>query len=156
MKKGRYALLIGILILDQVVKYLVRSSMFVGQSIPVIQNVFHFTYIRNTGAAFNLFDGMATFLTLFPIMALLVAVWYMERHLTSHWTFLLSMVLIISGGLGNLIDRLSLGYVTDMFDFRFFPVFNIADIAICVGCGLLVLYMFVFEEREHVKEETKN
>ena len=79
-------------------------------------------------------------------LALCVAVWYMERHKGEHWTLLLALELIISGGAGNLIDRAALGFVTDMFDMHFWPVFNIADIAICVGCGFLILYMFVFDK----------
>lgn len=62
MKRARYVLIAGILLLDQIVKWLVRRSMYVGESIPVIQGVFHLTYVRNTGAAFNLFEGMSFFL----------------------------------------------------------------------------------------------
>lgn len=145
MKKARYVLIVGILLVDQLVKYVVRSQMYVGESIPVIQDVFHLTYVRNTGAAFNLFEGMSLFLQIVTFFALLFAVWFMEKHLQRHWTLLLSMILIISGGAGNLLDRIFMGYVTDLFDFRFFPVFNVADIAICTGCFILVLYTFVFD-----------
>ena len=147
MKKARYVLIAGILLVDQLVKYVVRSHMYVGESIPVIQGVFHLTYVRNTGAAFNLFEGMSMFLQIVTFFALVFAVWFMEKHLQRHWTLLLSMILIISGGAGNLLDRLFLGYVTDLFEFRLihFPVFNVADIAICVGCFILVLYTFVFD-----------
>ena len=71
-------------------------------------------------------------------------------------TFLLSMILIISGGLGNLIDRVWKGYVTDLFDFCLidFPVFNIADIGICVGCFFLVVYIFFFDKESEKKDET--
>lgn len=146
MKKARYVLIAGILLLDQIVKYVVRDCMYVGESIPIIRDVFHLTYVRNTGAAFNLFEGMSLFLQIITFLALLFAVWFMEKHLHRHWSLLLSMILIISGGIGNLIDRFVMGYVTDLFDFRFFPVFNIADIAICVGCFFLVLYTFFFDK----------
>ncbi|MGN1413237.1 MAG: signal peptidase II [Anaerovoracaceae bacterium] len=152
MKKARYVLIVGILLVDQLVKYVVRSHMYVGESIPVIEDVFHLTYVRNTGAAFNLFEGMSLFLQIVTFFALLFAVWFMEKHLQRHWTLLLSMILIISGGAGNLIDRVLLGYVTDLFDFRFFPVFNVADIAICVGCFILVLYTFLFDRPAEEKE----
>lgn len=145
MKKARYVLIAGILLLDQIVKYVVRDCMYVGESIPMISGVFHLTYVRNTGAAFNLFEGMSMFLQAVTFFALIFAVWFMEKHLERHWSLLLSMILIISGGMGNLIDRVMMGYVTDVFDFRFFPVFNIADIAICVGCFFLVLYTFFFD-----------
>ena len=154
MKKARYVLIAGILLVDQLVKYVVRSHMYVGESIPVIQGVFHLTYVRNTGAAFNLFEGMSMFLQIVTFFALVFAVWFMEKHLQRHWTLLLSMILIISGGAGNLLDRFFLGYVTDLFEFRLihFPVFNVADIAICVGCFILVLYTFLFDRPAEEKE----
>ena len=154
MKKARYVLIAGILLVDQLVKYVVRSHMYVGESIPVIQGVFHLTYVRNTGAAFNLFEGMSMFLQIVTFFALVFAVWFMEKHLQRHWTLLLSMILIISGGAGNLLDRLFLGYVTDLFEFRLihFPVFNVADIAICVGCFILVLYTFLVDRPAEEKE----
>ncbi|MGN0712576.1 MAG: signal peptidase II [Anaerovoracaceae bacterium] len=154
MKKARYVLIAGILLVDQLVKYVVRNHMYVGESIPVIQGVFHLTYVRNTGAAFNLFEGMSMFLQIVTFFALVFAVWFMEKHLQRHWTLLLSMILIISGGAGNLLDRFFLGYVTDLFEFRLihFPVFNVADIAICVGCFILVLYTFLFDRPAEEKE----
>ena len=158
MKKTRYLLIAALLLLDQIVKLAVRTYMEVGESIPVLRNIFHLTYVRNTGAAFNMFEGMSAFLTLVPLAALVVAVWYMEKHLEEHGTLLLSMILIISGGIGNLIDRIWLGYVTDLFDFCLidFPVFNVADIAICVGCFFLVVYIFFFDKEqqgEHANEQ---
>ena len=66
--------------------------------------------------------------------------------------FLISVSLICGGGLGNLTDRMQYGYVVDMFDFGWFPVFNVADIAVCVGCGLLALYLIVFENK-HPREK---
>jgi signal peptidase II len=68
---------------------------------------------------------------------------------------ILSLVLIISGGVGNLIDRVTMGFVTDLFDFRIFPVFNVADIAICTGCFFLVLYVLFFDGKEGEKDERK-
>ena len=154
MKKARYVLIAGILLVDQLVKYVVRSHMYVGETIPVIQNVFHLTYVRNTGAAFNLFEGMSLFLQIVTLIALIFAVWFMEKHLQRHWTLPLSMIMIISGGAGNLLDRVMLGYVTDLFEFKLihFPVFNVADIAICTGCFILVLYTFVFDRPAEEKE----
>ena len=85
-------------------------------------------------------------MTVVPFAALLIAIWYMERHKDAHFTLSLAMQLIIAGGFGNLIDRVALGYVTDMFDFHIWPVFNIADICICVGCAFLVAYIFFFDK----------
>jgi len=66
---------------------------------------------------------------------------------------LASLSFIIAGGLGNLLDRIRLGYVIDMFDFRFWPVFNIADIGVCIGCGLMIIYVFCFS-KENEKEKS--
>lgn len=146
MKKIRYLVILGVLLTDHLVKLLVRSTMYCGQTIPVIGGIFSITYVQNRGAAFSLFTGRGKMIMVITFIALCIAVWYMEKHKNSHWTLLLSLELIIAGGVGNLIDRAVRGYVTDMFDMHFFPVFNVADIAICVGCGFLLLYMFVFDK----------
>ena len=146
MKKIRYLVILGVLLTDHLVKLLVRSTMYCGQTIPVIGGIFSITYVQNRGAAFSLFTGRGKMIMVITFIALCIAVWYMEKHKNSHWTLLLSLELIIAGGVGNLIDRAVRGYVTDMFDMHFFPVFNVADIAICVGCGFLIMYMFVFDK----------
>ncbi len=155
MKKNRYLLVLGIILLDQLVKFIIRSVMFVGQSVPVIEDVFHFTYVQNRGAAFSMLSGQSLVLILIPAVAIVIAILYMEKHLDEHWTMILSLVLIVSGGIGNLIDRSLLGFVTDMFDFRFWPVFNIADIAVCVGAGFLILYTFKFSDKKEIEEENE-
>ena len=156
MKNNRYYWIAGIILLDQIVKLIVRCSMYIGQSIPVIKDIFHITYVQNRGAAFNMLDGKSLVLILVPAIAIAIGVWYMEKHLEEHWILLVSLVLVIAGGIGNLIDRCFMGFVTDMFDFRIWPVFNIADIAVCVGAGLLILYTFAFYEEKEIEEEINN
>ena len=107
---------------------------------------------RRCGGAFSILSGQGFILTVVPLAAIIFAAWYMERHLTDHWSLPLSLCLIIGGGIGNLIDRIFLGFVTDMIDFRFFPVFNIADIAVCVGAGFLILYTLFFSEDDASKK----
>ncbi len=153
MKKSRYFWIVAIILFDQIVKYAIRSTMYVGQTIPVLKDIFHITYVQNRGAAFNMLDGKSLILIMVPLIAIGVAIWYMEKHLEEHWTLLVSLLLIIAGGVGNLIDRCFMGFVTDMFDFRIWPVFNIADIAVCVGAGILVLYTFAFYEEKEKKED---
>ena len=155
MKNNRYYWIAGIILLDQIVKLIVRSSMYIGQSIPVIKDIFHITYVQNRGAAFNMLDGKSLVLILIPAIAIAIGVWYMEKHLEEHWTLLVSLVLVIAGGIGNLIDRCFMGFVTDMFDFRIWPVFNIADIVVCVGAGLLILYTFAFYEEKEIEEDNE-
>lgn len=159
IKKLRYLIIVMVIALDHLLKNQIRATMYVGQSNPVIEGVFSITYVQNRGAAFSMFEGQETFLMIIPGLALIIAIWYMEKHRNEHWTFMTAMELIIAGGIGNLIDRVALGYVTDMFDFHFWPVFNIADIAIVVGCGFLILFMFKFDNSEKNKSamtETEN
>ena len=142
IKKLRYVLLALLIALDQGVKYLVRLNMVPGESSPVIKNIFHITYVQNKGVAFSLFSGQGFVTIIIPLLGIIFAIYYMERHGKSeHWTLTASLLLIASGGLGNIIDRLTMGFVTDMFDFRIWPVFNVADIAICVGACVMVLYV---------------
>ena len=154
IKKLRYIIIAAIIAADHLLKYYIRSSMYVGQSNRVIDGVFSITYVQNRGAAFSIFEGQETLLMLFPAIAVIIAIWYMEKHKKEHWTFLAAMEMIIAGGVGNLIDRVALGFVTDMFDFHFWPVFNIADIAIVVGCGFLILFMFKFDESDKKEKNT--
>lgn len=144
MSKIRYLLIVVIVLLDQITKFSVRGLMYIGESIPVVEDIFHITYVQNRGAAFSLFSGSGVMLIIIPIAALSLAIWYMEKHKGEHWTLTFSLCLIISGGLGNLIDRVFMGFVTDMFDFRIWPVFNVADIAVCLGAGFLILYTLAF------------
>ena len=130
--------------------------MYIGESIPLIKDVIHLTYVQNRGGAFSILTGQGFILTVVPLAAVIFAVWYMEKHINEHWSLFLSLCLIASGGVGNLIDRVFFGFVTDMIDFRFFPVFNIADIAVCVGAGFLILYtMYYSDNEEHNKSEQR-
>ncbi len=144
-----FILLIGILVLDRVVKFAVSSGMSPGQSIPVIENIFHITYIRNTGAAFSMLQGQSLILIGFPLAVMCVGlVLLVIKRKTWHPVLNTAVVMICAGGIGNLIDRLLSGYVVDMFDFRVFPVFNVADIFVCVGCGLVILYVLVIDGKK--------
>ena len=137
-----WLIIIAVLALDQGLKLVVQRNMELNQSIPIIGNVFHLTYVLNPGAAFGIFANQ----TIFFIVATLIVVgvigfFYYRTPREKAW-LRLGLVLILGGALGNLIDRVRTGHVVDFFDFRIWPVFNIADIAISVGVGLLVLDLF--------------
>ncbi len=146
-----FAMIAVIIIIDQAVKYFISSGMEPGQTIPVIDGIFHITYIRNEGAAFSMWEQQWAILVVIPAIALaagIVIIW-LKRNSWSR-CMLVAISCICGGGIGNLIDRIFSGYVVDMFDCRFipfidFPVFNVADISICVGCGLLLLDVIFFE-----------
>ena len=141
-----YIIIVLIVLLDQGSKLFIQSTMDLNNSIAVIDGIFSITYIHNTGAAFSVLEGKTFFLILVQILVILAIFVYMIWKGSSlHWTFKTSMALIVGGGLGNLIDRVNNGYVVDFLHFHFWPIFNIADISVCCGCGLLILYVFFIE-----------
>ena len=136
--------------LDQAIKYLVVQSMSLYETIPVLQDIFHITYIHNTGAAFSMMEGLRGLLIFLPLFMILAALIFMiVKRRDGHPLLMTSVALIAGGGIGNLIDRIALGYVVDYLDFRVFPIFNLADICVCVGCGLLVLYVIFFDGKQN-------
>lgn len=141
-------IIILVLALDQMTKFLIRANFIVGETLPMIPDILHLTYVRNTGAAFSMFRNMPVVTVGFPILMVilcLAASVYFYRRKERIPAALCA--LISAGGMGNLIDRLMLGYVTDMIDFMVFPVFNVADIAVTVGCVLLALWILKTEDR---------
>ena len=144
-----YLLAAAVILIDMAVKKSVMSGMQPWESIPVIQDVFHLTYVQNRGAAFSMWEGQWIILIALPIIVIAAALVliYIKRN---EWSriLLIAIAFICGGGIGNLIDRMSLGYVVDLFDFRVFPVFNIADIFICVGCGLMVIELLFMERKK--------
>lgn len=132
---------------DQLVKYLIRSNFQEGETLPVIQDVFHITYVRNWGAAFSMFQNQPLVTILIPVvfMVLCAAFLVYGKKKGFDRMEMTAVAMIFAGGTSNLIDRTVIGYVTDMFDFRVFPVFNVADISVTVGCALLLVYVLFFE-----------
>ena len=144
------------IVLDQVVKYWALTSLQAQHTIPLIENVFHLTYVENRGAAFSLlaqFDSRWIFVALAVIITIVIFIVlridYIQTAL-GRW----SLVLVAAGALGNAIDRVIHGFVVDLFEFRLihFPVFNVADIFICVGGVLFVIY-FMFQHKDKVPEK---
>ena len=131
---------IGILvfILDQLVKHAVLVSMHLGESIPIIKDVFHITFVLNPGAAFGMLEHQRW---IFIVVALLVVVLALVFYKHIQRESLITRIgagLLLGGALGNLLDRIQSGLVVDFLDFRIWPVFNIADIAICGGAAMLI------------------
>lgn len=146
----------GSMVLDRIVKTGVDSSMNVGDTVPVLGDFFHITYVRNTGAAFSMLEGHPLLLLVLPSVVIFIATLYLIiKHTSYKPIFNYALALMCGGGLGNLTDRAAYGYVIDMFDFGFFPVFNVADICVCTGCGMLMLYLIIYSNRNPgVREDT--
>ena len=142
-----YLPIVCFLLLDQFVKYPVRTNMELGQSIPIISGIFHLTYIENPGAAFGILANRRLLFLLLTIIivGIMFYLYFQLRQKKSLTAF--SLGLVISGALGNFIDRFFRGTVTDLFDLRIWPIFNIADICICVGLALLC-YLLLFKGEE--------
>ncbi|MDN5294162.1 MAG: signal peptidase [Eubacteriales bacterium] len=131
------ALIAGILVLDQVSKLIVQMTMQENQSIPVLPGIFHLTYVRNPGAAFGFFpDRTPFFIAVTFLILFLVFLFYRRLPPEKKWQRL-ALGLMVGGACGNLIDRLRVGEVIDFLDFRIWPVFNVADMAITAGVILL-------------------
>lgn len=126
-----------VVIIDQVSKYLVQKNMAEMESIPIILNVFHLTYINNPGAAFSMLVGKTPFFIVVTLLAALVAIYFYYRVDRKKTLLRLGIALALGGAVGNLIDRIRFGKVIDFFDFRIWPVFNVADCAIVIGVALI-------------------
>ncbi|MDW7651286.1 MAG: signal peptidase II [Bacillota bacterium] len=134
-----YLIAAAVLLADQTTKLLIIRTMSPHESIPVILNVFHITYIRNFGAAFGILAHRTGFFVLITVAVVLFILFFLHQLPKEHKLLRIALALQLGGALGNLLDRLRFGYVVDFLDFRFWPVFNIADIAIVVGIGLLII-----------------
>ncbi len=133
-----FVLPLAVVILDQFSKYIVVENMVLGESIPIIEEVFHLTYILNPGAAFGMFAHNRLFFIAIAVIVIGIIIWTRREILASPWEVKAGCGLFLGGAIGNLIDRARQGLVIDFFDFRIWPVFNIADIAICIGVGLII------------------
>lgn len=148
---------LGIVALDQWTKFLVVENIPLYGHVDAIPGLFHFTYVRNTGAAFSAFEG-AQWLFAIIFLALTAAVFFeyfkKRQPFTTFERWMIAS--IYGGGVGNMIDRVRFGYVVDMIevDFMRFAVFNVADIFITCGCILLILHLAFFN-KEFWKDDKK-
>ncbi|MBQ1186423.1 MAG: signal peptidase II [Clostridia bacterium] len=140
---------------DQITKYIVISNMELGQSIDFIDGLLDFTYIHNDGGAWGIFGGSRWFLIAFTAIIMVVFLALLIKNKTKNALFFWAGTLILSGGIGNMIDRVFRdGKVIDFLHATFinFPIFNVADCAVVIGAGLLILY-FVLDMKNDIKKE---
>lgn len=155
------AAILVMIVVDQMVKRWAFTVLQPQHTIPLIENVFHLTYIENRGAAFSMFakfDSRWIFVALAAVITLAIC-YALSKKLMQTALGSWSLVLIAAGAVGNAVDRVARGFVVDMFDFRLihFPVFNVADIFICVGGVLFVIYfMFQHKDKPNDKNEAVN
>lgn len=149
---------IALLVIDQITKVKAATHLALNGDIKVWENVLHFTYVENRGAAFGMMQGGKWFFLIITAVAVIGMVRFLfKERKTMHFLMQFSICLLLSGAIGNLIDRVALGYVRDMIYVAAinFPVFNVADMAVCVGCGLLMLDILFFKGKKYLAQDKK-
>lgn len=153
MKKQYYYLIaIAIIIIDQVTKYLVSTYMEVGESFTLIPGVLDITSHRNSGAAWGVMEGRMLFFYAMTIAVCIFIIYYIQKYSETSTLFGISLALMLGGSIGNFIDRVRFEYVVDFFQFTFidFPIFNVADIALTFGTGLLIIFILFDKKSKEV------
>ncbi|WP_288876268.1 signal peptidase II [uncultured Fusobacterium sp.] len=153
-----YIVLILILVgADQLSKYLIDTTMFEGETLPLVSNFFHITYVKNRGIAFGLFQGKLDIIGIATIIAIVAIAYflYKERKKMSIIEQL-GFIYILAGAIGNMIDRVFRGYVVDMIDFRgiWSYIFNLADVWINMGVIFIIVdQLFLKKRRKHEEDK---
>ncbi len=153
-----FILALILIFIDQLSKWLAVIFLQGNQAIGVIPFLFNVKYVENRGAAWGMLSEHRWVFILISSLALLTLCAYLFLERPKDKLLLSSLFLILAGGLGNMIDRIALGYVVDFIEFAFmdFPVFNIADSCVCIGAALLILYLIITMIEDHKNAENKN
>lgn len=154
-----YIVLILILVgADQLSKYLIDSYMLEGETLPIINDFFHFTYVKNRGIAFGMFQGKLDIISIATIIAIVAIAYYLykERNKLS-MIEKMGFIYILAGAIGNMIDRAFRGFVVDMVDFRgvWSYVFNLADVWINIGVVFVLLDQLILRKKRETEEDKK-
>lgn len=134
--------IVSLVIFDQLTKLQIENNLFIGDTIPVISDFFHITYVQNRGIAFGVFQGKINIISIVTIVAIvMLIIYFFKTFKKSNFLERLSFMFIIAGAIGNIIDRIFRGYVVDMLDFRgvWAYVFNMADVYINFGVILVLI-----------------
>jgi signal peptidase II len=129
----------AVVLIDQAVKALLARLLPPGASVPVIGGVFSLTHVQNRGVAFGLLSGISPIVTVFAALTLFFVLFYNRGRRSGPRGEAAGLALMAGGAAGNLIDRVRLGFVVDYLDLHVWPVFNLADVAIVVGAGVVAL-----------------
>lgn len=148
------SLALALLALDQWIKHYIALTLPLGEARPLLPGLIELRTVHNYGAAWSSFFGMRWLLVIATSCIVLAILTVLVRQVIRHPLGVLAGCLIVSGGLGNILDRVRLGYVIDMFNFQFinYPVFNVADMCIVSGCMLGLVYFQWFYEKYDKKE----
>lgn len=145
-----YIFAIFLIVVDQLTKYGIVQNFDLHEVQEVIPGILSFFYIQNKGAAWGIFEGRMIFFFLITVVVVGGMIYSVHKQGVQHKIVGISFSFLLSGALGNFIDRMRLGYVVDMFklDFINFPIFNVADMCLTIGVILMVIYIIFIEEDE--------
>ena len=146
---------VGVVVLDQFTKWLAVEYLIPIGTVPIIKDALHLTYVENPGAAFGMMQNSRWIFLLVSTVAIIAIIIYLTKFAPKNKLARLSLAFILGGGIGNMIDRIALGYVVDFIDFRLinFAVFNVADSFVCVGAALLIIYVLFIDGKENKRSE---
>lgn len=142
-----------IMALDQFTKFLVQSRMNFGSSIVVIKGLLDISYVTNDGAAFGLFRGWNPIFIMVTFIAIVFIFVYYRQFKDDLW-MRIALGFLLGGAVGNLIDRIRINQVIDFINFRWWPSFNVADISVCIGAGMLLIRIIRGEGKPKKTDET--
>ena len=152
-----FLLIAGVILADQLTKILALQYLAPVGSYPLWEDVLHLTYVENTGAAFGMLKDHRWVFLVISTVALGGVIVYMFLNKSRHPLETVAVAFIVGGGIGNMIDRIARGFVVDFVDVKCIPfwkyIFNVADIFVCVGCGLFSLYVLLYETRVKKAED---
>lgn len=152
-----FLLIAGVILADQLTKILALQYLAPVGSYPLWEDVLHLTYVENTGAAFGMLKDHRWVFLVISTVALGGMIVYMFLNKSRHPLETVAVAFIVGGGIGNMIDRIARGFVVDFVDVKCIPfwkyIFNVADIFVCVGCGLFILYVLLYETRVKKAED---
>ena len=148
-------LVVALVVLDQVVKFLVRANIPLGGDVPFLPHILQLTYVQNTGAAFSLLEEHTWILTIVSLVVSVLLVVLLVKKVFPRPFAMAALSMVLAGAVGNLIDRAFLRFVTDMFRTLFldFPVFNVADICVVLGGIALCVYVIFFYDKYEKREK---
>jgi len=141
------------ILLDQATKIAVLANFRLYESKAVLGKVLYLTHITNKGGAFGLLSNFPAFFIFLAVIMVVCGIAFIPRIWKLSGILKISLGLLIGGTIGNLIDRIRFGYVVDFIDFKVWPAFNVADIAICVGVILIAIQLLTFRESKHTEDD---